>query len=56
MLLISSGCGQALRHTPAASLHRRDSGGAKVAAASQTGDGESQNAGPEGPRPLHPQS
>lgn len=51
-----TGCGKALRHTPAAGLHRGDSGGAAVAAASQTGDGEGQNAGPEGQRPFHPQS
>lgn len=53
---VSAGCGQAMWHSPAAGLHWRDPGGATVAAAGQTGDGESQNAGPEGPRPFHPQS
>ncbi|TNM90300.1 hypothetical protein fugu_004534 [Takifugu bimaculatus] len=41
---------------PAAGLHRGDPGGAAAGAAGQTGDGEGEAAGPEGPRPVHAQS
>lgn len=56
MACVSVGCGQTLRHHPAAGLHRGDPGGAAAAAANQAGDGESQDASVEGPRPFRPQS
>lgn len=54
--VVSAGRGQALRCALAAGVDWGDSGGTEVAAANQTGDGESQNAGFEGPRPVHPES
>lgn len=54
--VVPAGCGQALRRALAAGVYWGDSGGTAVAAANQAGDGESQNAGSEGPRPVHPKS
>lgn len=54
--VVSAGCGQALRCALAAGFYWGDSGGTTVAAANQARDGESQNAGSEGPRLIHPKS
>ena len=50
------GHGQALWRGLATGLYRGDSRGATTAAAGQTGDGESKDAGPERPGSFHPQS